>query len=96
MHKQGIALWGGKSWSKIARFAHPGVKSFDFSPNEKYMTTYSSESFTKDGELYVSQEKNDEILFHTRILSGNITRVALECPVIHDESWNGYLISQSF
>ncbi|KAJ3157787.1 Translation initiation factor 3 subunit b [Geranomyces variabilis] len=50
-HKQGIALWGGPTWSKINRFAHPNVKLIDFSPNEKYITTWSHEPFlTADGE----------------------------------------------
>ncbi|KAJ3075383.1 translation initiation factor eIF-3b like protein [Podochytrium sp. JEL0797] len=42
-HKQGIALWGGPEFEKIARFAHPGVKLIDFSPDEKYLTTWSHE-----------------------------------------------------
>ncbi|KAI8914800.1 hypothetical protein PhCBS80983_g00802 [Powellomyces hirtus] len=50
-HKQGIALWGGPTWNKINRFAHPNVKLIDFSPNEKYITTWSHEPFiTADGE----------------------------------------------
>ncbi|KAG0170780.1 Translation initiation factor 3 subunit b [Apophysomyces sp. BC1034] len=42
-HTQGIALWGGPSWSKIVRFVHPGVKLIDFSPNERYLVTWSNE-----------------------------------------------------
>lgn len=42
-HAQGIALWGGPSWSKIVRFVHPGVKLIDFSPNERYLVTWSNE-----------------------------------------------------
>ena len=49
VHKQGVALWGGKSWNKICRFAHPNIKLFDFSPNDQYLVTYSSEPFTKEG-----------------------------------------------
>ncbi|KAI8925430.1 eukaryotic translation initiation factor eIF2A-domain-containing protein [Entophlyctis helioformis] len=44
-HKQGVALWGGPSWGKIVRFAHPNVKLGDFSPNEKYFVTWSHEGF---------------------------------------------------
>ncbi|KAK9729359.1 Translation initiation factor 3 subunit b [Basidiobolus ranarum] len=43
VHRQGIALWGGESWGKIVRFVHPGVKLIDYSPNEKYLVTWSNE-----------------------------------------------------
>ncbi|ORX44427.1 translation initiation factor eIF-3b [Hesseltinella vesiculosa] len=42
-HTQGIALWGGPSWNQIVRFVHPGVKLIDFSPNERYLVTWSNE-----------------------------------------------------
>ncbi|ORY23476.1 translation initiation factor eIF-3b, partial [Rhizoclosmatium globosum] len=42
-HKQGIALWGGPEFEKIVRFAHPNVKLIDFSPDEKYLVTWSHE-----------------------------------------------------
>ena len=38
-HMQGIALWGGDSFEKLGRMAHPGVAFIDFSPNEKYVVT---------------------------------------------------------
>ncbi|KAH7131954.1 eukaryotic translation initiation factor-like protein 3 subunit B [Dendryphion nanum] len=41
MHAQGVQLWGGKAWSRQKRFAHPGVNLVDFSPNEKYVVTWS-------------------------------------------------------
>jgi len=41
-HRQGIAMWGGKSWNKIARYMHPDVKLIDFSPCERYLVTWSS------------------------------------------------------
>jgi translation initiation factor 3 subunit B len=54
-HKQGVALWGGPSWKKIGRFAHPNVKLVDFSPNENYMVTWSHETFTSpEGRQHVS------------------------------------------
>ncbi|KAJ3371648.1 Translation initiation factor 3 subunit b [Kappamyces sp. JEL0680] len=45
LHGRGIALWGGPSWSLISRFVHPNVTLIDFSPNEKYLVTWSNESF---------------------------------------------------
>lgn len=42
-HLQGIALWGGAAWERIMRYPHPGVRLVDFSPDEKYMVTWSPE-----------------------------------------------------
>jgi translation initiation factor 3 subunit B len=41
MHAQGVQLWGGPSWTRQMRFAHPGVNLVDFSPDERYLTTWS-------------------------------------------------------
>ncbi|OQR81093.1 eukaryotic translation initiation factor 3 subunit [Achlya hypogyna] len=38
-HPQGIALWGGESWDKVARFAHKHVNTAVFSPQENYLIT---------------------------------------------------------
>lgn len=40
-HHQGIAIWGGSNWSKIARFPHVGVQKFMFSPSERFLVTWS-------------------------------------------------------
>lgn len=42
VHQQGVQLWGGASWSRQARFAHPFVNLVAFSPNEKYIVTWSN------------------------------------------------------
>ncbi|KAJ3389670.1 hypothetical protein CcCBS67573_g05180 [Chytriomyces confervae] len=42
-HKQGVVLWGGPEFEKIVRFAHVNVKLIDFSPDEKYLVTWSHE-----------------------------------------------------
>lgn len=42
-HLQGIALWGGPGWERFMRYPHPGVRLVDFSPDEKYMVTWSPE-----------------------------------------------------
>ncbi|KAJ1921528.1 Translation initiation factor 3 subunit b [Mycoemilia scoparia] len=42
-HRPGIGLWGGKSWEKQRRFVHPGVFHSSFSPNEKFLVTWSPE-----------------------------------------------------
>lgn len=41
LHQQGVQLWGGASWLRQKRFAHPLVNMVDFSPGEKYLTTWS-------------------------------------------------------
>lgn len=64
MHAQGVQLWGGPSWSRQKRFAHPGVNLVDFSPNEQYLTTWSHRpmqvdenhpvlSLEEDGKNYI-------------------------------------------
>ncbi|KAF7535159.1 hypothetical protein G7054_g5620 [Neopestalotiopsis clavispora] len=42
VHQQGVQLWGGDSWSRQKRFAHPFVNLLTFSPNEKYLVTWSN------------------------------------------------------
>src|SRR5439155_24890452 len=39
---KGIALWGGKDFQQLYRFAHEGVSLIDFSPLENYLVTFSS------------------------------------------------------
>lgn len=41
MHAQGVQLWGGKSWNRKFRISHPGINLIDFSPDERYLTTWS-------------------------------------------------------
>ncbi|KAI1335958.1 eukaryotic translation initiation factor 3 [Xylariaceae sp. FL0016] len=65
VHQQGVQLWGGASWSRQKRFAHPFVNMLDFSPNEKYVVTWSNRpisipdeghpqlSLDEDGKNYV-------------------------------------------
>ncbi|KKA30734.1 hypothetical protein TD95_003502 [Thielaviopsis punctulata] len=42
VHAQGVQLWGGASWSRLRRFAHPFCNLVHFSPKEKYMVTWSA------------------------------------------------------
>ena len=41
MHRRGVQLWGGPSWSRQTRFPHPLCNMMDFSPNENYIVTWS-------------------------------------------------------
>jgi translation initiation factor 3 subunit B len=42
VHAQGVLLWGGPSWARLKRFAHPFVNLVAFSPNENYLVTWSN------------------------------------------------------
>jgi translation initiation factor 3 subunit B len=42
MHRQGVAVWGGPSFQRLARYSHQNVQLIEFSPAEKYLMTYSS------------------------------------------------------
>jgi len=48
IHRQGVALWGGPSWSRIVRFQHPAVEVVEFSPQENYLVTFSPQFVEKD------------------------------------------------
>lgn len=41
MHQRGVQLWGGPTWSRQTRFPHPNCNMVDFSPAERYITTWS-------------------------------------------------------
>lgn len=41
-HAQGLALWGGASWTKLARFPHLQAKGAFFSPQERFLVTQSA------------------------------------------------------
>jgi translation initiation factor 3 subunit B len=43
-HRLGIMLWGGKSWKKLLKVSHGGVRLMDFSPNERFLVTWSPEA----------------------------------------------------
>ncbi|BDA47339.1 Eukaryotic translation initiation factor 3 subunit B [Coccomyxa sp. Obi] len=42
VHRQGVAIWGGPSFSRLHRFSHPNVRLVEFSPDEKCILSYSS------------------------------------------------------
>lgn len=47
-HGRGIALWGGKDFHQIQKFAHQGVQVIEFSPCEKYLVTFSPSAMSDD------------------------------------------------
>ncbi|KAI9472227.1 MAG: eukaryotic translation initiation factor eIF2A-domain-containing protein [Benjaminiella poitrasii] len=77
-HTQGIALWGGPSWNKIVRFVHPGVKLIDFSPNERYLVTWSNEPISlarlpESGHPYSEYDEGNQVVIWD-IKTGNLLR----------------------
>ncbi|KAL8856627.1 MAG: hypothetical protein Q9178_006783 [Gyalolechia marmorata] len=64
MHARGVQLWGGSSWQRVHRIPHPVCNLIDFSPGEKYLTTWSFKpievaeddpilSMEEDGKNYI-------------------------------------------
>ena len=57
MHFRGMQLWGGPSWHRLERFPHPAVELIDFSPNEKYLCTWSYKPIeVEEGDPVLSEE----------------------------------------
>lgn len=46
IHRQGVQIWGGQSWTGMGKFPHPDVRMVDFSPNENFLVTWSAEPIT--------------------------------------------------
>ncbi|PSC71923.1 Eukaryotic translation initiation factor 3 subunit B [Micractinium conductrix] len=41
VHRQGVAMWGGKSFERLQRLGHPGVQRLLWSACEQYLLTFS-------------------------------------------------------
>ena len=41
VHRQGVQLWGGPSFVRLGRVAHGGEQRMLFSPDERYLLTFS-------------------------------------------------------
>jgi translation initiation factor 3 subunit B len=93
MHAQGVQLWGGKAWSRQKRFAHPGVNLVDFSPNERYVTTWSHRPLQVDENHPVpslSLEDDGKNYVIWDIATGKPLRsfATLDMPTATDEEGN--------
>lgn len=60
VHAQGVQLWGGASWTRQRRFAHPFVNLVAFSPNERYMVTWSNRPISVPDEGHPSLSLDDD------------------------------------
>lgn len=83
MHAQGVQLWGGEKWSRQKRFMHPGVNLVDFSPDERYITTWSHRPMQVDeGNPILSIEEDGKNYIIWDVATGKPLRsfVTLDAP----------------
>merc|ERR1711939_1276337 len=83
MHAQGVQLWGGANWSRQKRFMHPGVNLVDFSPDERYLTTWSHRPLqVEEGNPVLSLEEDGKNYVIWDISTGKPLRsfVTLDLP----------------
>ena len=89
MHSQGVQLWGGKSWTRQKRFAHPGVNLIDFSPKENYVVTWSHRPLTVDeGHPILTPEEDGKnyIVWDLATTKPLRSFVTLDMPQPEDEN----------
>ncbi|KAH7062311.1 eukaryotic translation initiation factor 3 subunit B [Macrophomina phaseolina] len=91
VHDQGVQLWGGKSWSRQKRFAHPGVKLVNFSPNEKYLVTWSPQPLQVDEtrpipNLSVDEDGKNYIIWDIATSKPLRSFVTIDLPPSTDEN----------
>ncbi|RVX66053.1 Eukaryotic translation initiation factor 3 subunit B [Exophiala mesophila] len=59
VHQQGVQIWGGPKFNRIRQFPHPFVSLIEFSPGEKYITTWSNQPIVVEegkGPLTIDEE----------------------------------------
>lgn len=75
MHAQGVQLWGGPSWQRQKRFAHPFVNMADFSPGEKYLTTWSFKPIqVEEGHPIFTAEEDGKNYIIWDVATGKVLR----------------------
>ncbi|KAG8769981.1 Translation initiation factor 3 subunit b, partial [Ceratobasidium sp. 428] len=79
LHRQGLQLWGGSDWSLIRRIAHPLARLVDFSPNERYLVTWSNEPIVippgaQQGPMFFSPDDEGNNLAVWDVATGHLLR----------------------
>ncbi|KAF3926348.1 hypothetical protein AA313_de0202185 [Arthrobotrys entomopaga] len=75
LHPQGVQLWGGASWKRMARFPHPAVNLVDFSPNEKYLVTWSNKPIVyQEGMPSLTPEEDGKTYIVWEVKTGKLLR----------------------
>lgn len=87
IHGPGVALWGGSSFDRINRFAHPEVKLIDFSPFERYLVTWSPRPIEAANELrslspFTEEDEGNHVAVWD-VISGQLLRTF---PMVGDQS----------
>ncbi|KUI57764.1 Eukaryotic translation initiation factor 3 subunit B [Cytospora mali] len=60
IHALGVQLWGGPSWTRQRRFAHPFVNLVAYSPNENYLVTWSARPIAIGDEGHPQLTRDDD------------------------------------
>jgi translation initiation factor 3 subunit B len=75
MHQQGVQLWGGETFGKQRQFPHPFVSLIEFSPGEKYLTTWSAQPISvEEGKGPLSIEEDGKNIIIWDIVTGKPLR----------------------
>lgn len=75
VHARGVQLWGGPSFSKLKQFPHPLVNLIEFSPAEKYLTTWSPKPITvEEGTPILTFEEDGKHIIIWDIVLGKPLR----------------------
>jgi translation initiation factor 3 subunit B len=89
VHAQGVQLWGGPSWIRQRRFAHPFVNLVAFSPNENYMVTWSNRPISIPDEGHPSLSLDDDgknyVIWDLQTSKPIRSFAQLDAPVVTDE-----------
>lgn len=79
LHRQGLQLWGGSDWNLVRRIAHPLARLVDFSPNERYLVTWSNEPIVippgaQQGPTFFSPDDEGNNLAVWDVATGHLLR----------------------
>ena len=83
VHQQGVQLWGGPSFGKQRQFPHPFVSLIEFSPGEKYLTTWSNTPISvEEGKTSLTLDEEGKNIIIWDIATGKPLRsfVAHDLP----------------
>jgi len=83
VHQQGVQVWGGPSFSRQKQFPHPFVSLVQFSPGEKYITTWSNQPITVEegkGPLTIDEEGKHIIIWDVETAKPMRSFVAYDLP----------------
>lgn len=92
VHAQGAQLWGGGSWTRQRRFAHPFINMVAFSPNENYLVTWSTRpiAIPDEGHPQLSLDDDGKNYVIWEVATGKPLRsfANLDLPGVTDEQGN--------